>query len=499
MAIPGGHGLPLALEAQLRSANPYWRNQPLRQIPPYHRWPFELLRKRLSDPLAPALVLRGPRQVGKTTLQEQLIQALLEQDHVAARRLFRVQFDEVQALRGITDPILALSRWFEAEVLGTSFNEAARQGAPAFLFFDEVQNLRDWGVQIKALVDTSSVRVVVTGSSALRRPLGRDSLAGRLTSIEIGPLYLREIAGLRGLGKLDPVLPFNGPGPLGERAFWEGLQVPPPPVKAIRDRAFQLFDRWGGYPLAHDHPESRWDEIAQQLRESVIQRAIQHDLRLGDRGRIRDERLLGEVFRLACRYAGQAPSPATLAEELRQTLPGDVGPQRIRHYLEFLDSTLLVRLIPPLELRLKRRKGFPKIGICDPALRAAYLQERVPLGEELWEADQSLRAQAGHLAEGILGYFLAGIPGIELAWWPERQGEPEVDLVVTIGTKRIPIEVKYRRPVDPRRDTEGLVVFTQRPANHASFGVLVTSEGPPPEGLPPSIVAVPLSSLLWIR
>lgn len=461
--------------------------------------PLTSLRKRLDEPLAPARVLRGPRQVGKTTLQEQLIQALLERDPVDPQRLFRVQFDEIQTLRRIPDPILTLSRWFETRVLLTSFNAAAKAGTPAILFFDEVQNLRDWGTQIKALVDTSSVRVVVTGSSALRLQLGKDSLAGRLTSIEIGPLYLREIAGLRGLGELEPILPFNGPGPLGERGFWERLRDLPPQMREARDRAFRLFDEWGGYPLAHDHPGARWDEIAQQLRESIIQRAIQHDLRLGDRGRLRDERLLGEVFRLACRYAGQAPSPVRLAEELRETLPGDVGPQRIRHYLEALDSTLLLRLIPPLELRLKRRKGFPKIGLCDPALRAAYLQERVPLGTELPWSDQALRAQAGHVAESILGYFLAGIPGLELAWWPERPGEPEVDLVITVGTKRTPIEVKYTRTPDPVRDTEGLQAFPRKAANNASFGILVTPAELPAEALPPSVVAVPLSSVLLIR
>ena len=499
MPSPSDDGLPPALETQLRSANPYWAGQPLRPIPPYRRWPFELLRKRLDEPLAPALVLRGPRQVGKTTLQEQLIQALLERDHVAPQRLFRVQFDELQTLRRVPDPILALSRWFETRVLMTSFNTAAKVGTPAILFFDEVQNLPDWGSQIKALVDTSSVRVLVTGSSALRLQLGKDSLAGRLTSIEMGPLYLREIAGLRGLGNLEPLLPFNGPGPLGERSFWEGLRDLPPQVTETRDRAFRLFDEWGGYPLAHDHPGARWDEIAQQLRESIIQRAIQHDLRLGDVGHLRDERLLGEVFRLACRYAGQAPSPVRLAEELRETLPGDVGPQRIRHYLEFLDSTLLLRLIPPLELRLKRRKGFPKICLCDPALRAAYLQERVPLGAELPGSDQALRAQAGHVAESVLGYFLAGIPGLELAWWPERPGEPEVDFVVTVGTRRIPVEVKYTRTLDPVRDTEGLRAFTQKAANNAPFGLLITPAELPTEDLPPSVVAVPLSSVLLIR
>ena len=93
-------------------------------------------------------------------------------------------------------------------------------------------------------MDTSTVRVVATGSSALRLQLGKDSLAGRLTSLEMGPLYLREIAGLRGIGDVEPFLPFNGPGPLRDRAFWERLRDMDLPNRSVRDGAFRLFDQW---------------------------------------------------------------------------------------------------------------------------------------------------------------------------------------------------------------------------------------------------------------
>lgn len=487
------------LQGEIRATNPWWEGKPARRVPDYRRWPFDLLRRRLSEPLAPAIVLRGPRQVGKTTLQEQLIEELLSHDGVSPRRILRVQFDELQALRGVVDPILAISRWFESSVLGAPFNQAAGEQKPAFLFFDEVQNLPDWGVQIKSLVDTSTVRVVVTGSSALRLQLGKDSLAGRLTSLEMGPLYLREIAGIRGDESPGPFLPLNGPTALKDRSFWEGLRTFGEANSGFRQRAFGMFDEWGAYPLAHDHPGARWDEVAQQLRESIIQRAIQHDLRVGDRGRKRDEQLLGEVFRLACRYAGQAPNPLNLAQEIRSTLPGDVGAARIRHYLEFLDNTLLIRLIPPLEIRLKKRKGFPKISVCDPALRSAYLQERVPLTEDGLDEDPHLREIAGHVAESVVGYFLAGIPGIELAWAPERGNEPEVDFVLTVGTQRIPIEVKYGNRVDGPRDTSGLRAFMGKGVYNAPFGILITKLDGRPDATPENVVPIPLSTLLLMR
>jgi hypothetical protein len=99
-----------------------------------------------------------------------------------------------------------------------------------------------------------------------------------------------------------------------------------------------------------------------------------------------------------------------------------------------------IRLIRPLELRLKRKKSPPQICLCDHALRAGWLQEIVPLdpGGSFFKSNPHLTDIAGHLAEGSLGYFLASIPNLDVAYFPERGAEPEVDFVLTIGTKRIP-------------------------------------------------------------
>ena len=67
-------------------------------LPPYRRWPFDVLLRKLRTGLAPAVVLRGARQVGKTTLQEQIIAHLLRSEGVEPRRILRVQFDELPSL-----------------------------------------------------------------------------------------------------------------------------------------------------------------------------------------------------------------------------------------------------------------------------------------------------------------------------------------------------------------------------------------------------------------
>src|SRR3989337_14969 len=81
------------LDAYLRATNPWWEGKPGRVLPPFRRWAFEVLLKRLQSGLAPAIVLRGPRQVGKTTLQEQVIAHMLRADRVDPKRILRLQFD----------------------------------------------------------------------------------------------------------------------------------------------------------------------------------------------------------------------------------------------------------------------------------------------------------------------------------------------------------------------------------------------------------------------
>lgn len=484
-------------ERNLRDANPWWQGDRQYDVAAIKRWAYQPVLKGLLRGLAPITVLRGPRQVGKTTLLNQVIDELLAQG-VEPRRIFRVQFDDIPDLRRLSAPILDLAAWYADNVVKQSFHAFAReQGGPVYILLDEVQNLPDWATQLKHLVDLQPVRAIVTGSSALRIEAGRDSLAGRVSTIEIGPLLLREISEMHGAHPIAPYLPYNGLSALKEKAFWQGLRQFGEAHRALRDEAFASFSEFGGYPLAHKRADATWEEVSSQLVETVVKRAIQHDLRIGERGRRRDEALLEEVFRLSCRYVGQSPSQALYLDEVRRALDANIGWQRILTYLKFLDATLLVRLIEPLELRLKKKKGAIKLVLCDHALRAAWLQERVPLTPGALQASPHLSDLAGHIAESVAGQLFKSIINLDICHFPERGAEPEVDYVLTIGDQRIPVEIKYRRRI-AYGDSRGLRAFIEKSVYNAPFGILVT-QGDEIASDDPRIVSLPLSSLLLMR
>ncbi len=375
----------------------------------------------------------------------------------------------------------------------------ARAGQMAYIFFDEIQNLKAWAPQIKHLVDNHEVRVLLTGSSSLRIEAGRDSLAGRITTLELGPLLLREIASLRYGYNESALWPDNGLEAILRMDFWrEGAQHGKQQREA-RDQAFRAFSELGAYPMAHASANKTWPEVADYLNDTVIKRALQHDLRTGARGQKKDENLLREVFLLCCRYAGQTPGQNVFVPEIRQALHDSTNWLRILNYLRFLDDTLLLRLIPPLEMRDKKKGASPaKVCLCDHALRASWLQEYIPLAPEELAANLHLSDLAGHLAESALGYFFASIPLLDVAYYPGRGIEPEVDFVLTIGAKRIPVEVKYRKHIDYHEDTRGLRSFLEKTVYNAPFSLLVTLHDDAVI-YDPRIIPISLSSLLWMR
>ena len=127
-----------------------------------------------------AIVVLGPRQVGKTTLMKTLF-----------------------------DPRSPDVRWYNGEEPGTQelFNEPSAQrlktliGDAKTVVLDEAQRINSVGLVVKLLVDDNpDVQFIVTGSSALELAAGiSESMTGRKYDLNLYPLSFEELAAENGL------------------------------------------------------------------------------------------------------------------------------------------------------------------------------------------------------------------------------------------------------------------------------------------------------------
>lgn len=128
---------------------------------------------------------------------------------------------------------------------------------------------------------------------------------------------------------------------------------------------------------------------------------LQNNLPAPPRGQERDAEPLRALFRFACRYVGQTPSNTMLAEEAGLSLKADVSPQRVGDYMRVLADTMLVHLIPPVEMRRRLHEDGAKICLADHSLRARWLQQPINQDPNALAASPEITTMAGHIAESI--------------------------------------------------------------------------------------------------
>jgi len=176
---------PIAVEERverLRLDNPWWRGGeeaiPYRELTPRdYLLPFsELVMKH--EPRR-AAVLMGPRRVGKTVLIHHLIERLIKTGGVPANNILYLSLDTpVYTGLGLGDFVDGLEAITD------------HPDKQFYFFFDEIQYLRDWEVQLKSLVDTyPNTKFIASGSAAAAlRMKSTESGAGRFTDFLLPPL-----------------------------------------------------------------------------------------------------------------------------------------------------------------------------------------------------------------------------------------------------------------------------------------------------------------------
>jgi predicted AAA+ superfamily ATPase len=272
----------------------------------------------------------GPRQVGKTTLAQQLLR----------------ERGSVDLYRNWDD--LAWRRTVARDPYG--FLDAYRHktaGAKPLLVLDEIHRFPRWKTYLKGLWDTRKDRVdvVVTGSGRLDvYQRGGDSLLGRYHQYRLHPLSVREV-----VDPESPVEPYAPAQTLQALVRAEGV-----PRRRVRD-AFAALLRWGGFPepfLARDTQQlRRWHRERRDL-------IVREDLR--DLSRIQLLSHVEELVELLAPRAGSILSLNALREDLQ------VAIDSVRLWVSYLERLYFVYRVRPYAHRIPRAlRREPKLYLWD--------------------------------------------------------------------------------------------------------------------------------------
>ncbi len=179
----------------LVSYNPWWKtgvvNPKLSKT--YKRFAFYEAMKRLNQTdIRRTVVLTGTRRVGKTTIQYQMIEALLQsgvpppEDRL---HLHGSSHAEVERYERILD----------------CYHENIYPDQDVYYFFDEIQYAQDWDKWLKTIYDMQpDTKMVATGSASPVLVKGaRESGAGRWSAIQVPTLSFYEYCELLNVDRPD--------------------------------------------------------------------------------------------------------------------------------------------------------------------------------------------------------------------------------------------------------------------------------------------------------
>lgn len=416
MAITTKEGILKVLAAY----NPWWKTGVVnpKMAKTYKRFAFHEAMKRLTEKdIRRSVVLTGTRRVGKTTIQYQMIEELLNSG-VAPQKIVFISMDH---------PMLKLSQF--QDIL-ECYHESIYAEQDVYYFFDEVQYAQDWDRWLKTIYDTQpDTRVVATGSASPALIKGsRESGAGRWTVIQVPTLSFYEYCEILNLEKPDI------PSDLKVTTLLHKTQIERTQIMLQLSKVQNHFLRYlqvGGFPelaLADN------DLMAQQImREDVVDKVLKRDL--PSLYSIRNATELERIFLYLCNVSSEIVSIEAITKELN-----GVSRVTVENYIQYLESANLIYQSWPVDMAGKKvLKARPKIYIADAAIRNAVLMDDSILTDSTEMGKVVETAVYKHMAAFYyqfatsVGYYRGG------------RKEKEIDIVVDYpNIKNILIEVKYR-------------------------------------------------------
>jgi uncharacterized protein len=327
----------------------------------------------------------GPRQVGKTTLARQLLDA---------RGSGHYYFGD--------DPVFRRS-W----IRDPSSLVPDPVGNRPLIVLDELHKAPRWKNNLKSVYDRRGDRAdfLVTGSARLdlfRR--GGDSMVGRYFPFRLHPFSLGEIDG-------DPRDPDELPSLCSRKL-------------SPHRKAFERLLEFGGFPEPFLERDRRFTTLWRRTR---TERLVREDLR--DLARVQEVALVETAAALLPERVGSLFSQQSLSEDL------EVSPATVKRWMDWLSQIFfLYRVVPHARDLARSLKKKPKLYLWD----WSEVPEAGPRFENL---------VAGHLQKAVHAWTDSGLGTFDLRFVRDKQ-KREVDFLVLRDQKPWML-LECRRSADP--------------------------------------------------
>lgn len=335
---------------RIRFENPWWIDGKIEDD--YNemrrRLYFELFKPLVYEKeIRRAVVLMGPRRVGKTVMLFHLVQDLIEKGHDPRKIIFLT----------IENPIynnISLERLFSLAKEASGMDDKEDW----IIIYDEIQYLKDWEVHLKSLVDSyRKDKFIVSGSAAAALKFAsNESGAGRFTDFLLPPLTFHEYISLKGLDRI--IKPAN--------IEWEGhiTQFYTSTHIDELNRHFIDYINYGGYPEVI-FSEKIQANPGRYIRHDIVDKVLLRDL--PSLYGITDTRELNSLFTTIAYNSGNEFSLETLSKQ------SQVKKDTLKKYIIYLEAAYLIKKVKRIDQSGKRfkRDNFFKIYLTNPSLRSA--------------------------------------------------------------------------------------------------------------------------------
>ncbi|MEM4593368.1 MAG: ATP-binding protein [Sulfolobales archaeon] len=358
------------------------------------------------------LILKGPRQSGKTTLFRHL------QTKYGGQY---ISLEDEEYARALTKEPLIFVKPFLKE---------------RFLFLDEAQYVKDLGRYLKLLFDHygERLKILVTGSGSfeIKENLGK-YLVGRALYFELFPLSFEEFLAWKDSSLYEVYLHYHTHL---EKAFLGDVNsikeiFPSESMSVIYTKRFlHLFEEFltfGGYPaIVKEEDRERKIFLLKNLVQTYLERDVFHFLGVREMEKFR------KLLRALAIISGNLLENSNLATELKTDF------RTLLRYEELLIQSYIINLLPPFYGNLLNElRKTPKVYFLDPGVRNTLLGNFLPFDS---------RTDLGALLENFTFSELKKA-GYEVKFWRKTSGA-EVDFVVLANSRPIPLEVKKKAKVE---------------------------------------------------